>query len=153
MKKTGILIALVLTFAVLLAGCGNSGSAQFSDIGTGEVPELGTATIDGSYDGFSDIGTGEVPELGTATIDAPEYDFSEIRTILPPGDLSVVLTMPDYDFQEITVQDVTLSIPVIDYEISFDRIGSAYTDTYTLPSVQIDVPEFDDEMVKGTETA
>ncbi len=195
MKKTAILTILALVLTLLLAGCGDSAPAQFSDIeakppadldsvtidgsdygfsdietvpapelGSTEIdgsdygfsdietapaPELGSTEIDGSDYGFSDIETAPAPELGTTTIEAPTYDFGDIEAILPSGNLTYELKMPDYDFKEITVQGVTLSIPQIDYEISFDKIGSAYTDTYTLPNVQIDVPQFDDPALAG----
>lgn len=178
MKKTILAILLAAALMLSLAGCGSesssssSGSYQFSDIQTVTAPPLGSTEIDAPDSGFSEIETVTAPELGTTEIDAPDYGFSEIETITAPELESIILEMPDYDFgdietilpaenltmelhipdyqfSDITVENVSLSIPVIDYEVSFSKIASPYTDTYTVPDLQIDVPDFDDPKVEG----
>ncbi len=44
---------------------------------------------------------------------------------------------------------MTLEIPQVDYEITADRFGSAYNDNYTVPNLQIDVPDFGSEDLEG----
>ena len=173
MKKVFCFLLIASLLMASLVGCSSSkgsGSVQFGEI-SAEVADLENATI-GSAEistseivtpdtsalddldfgdleySFSDIEMVDVPELGTITIDPIEYEWEEITAILPPGDLSITIEMPEYEWREITVEDVTLEMPVIDYEISFDKIGSAYTDTYTIPNIQVDMPEFENEQME-----
>jgi|GEM_PF-2720501 len=165
MKKAVIALFIAAVLLLSLAGCGKSASGSgFSPI-EANVPELSSVTIDAAEPDFDPI-EASVPELESTTIDAAEPDFdpieanvtslqsvtidgtefsfAPIETVLPSEDLSVVIHMPEYEFTEITVQDVTLSVPVIDYQISFDRIESAYTDTFTVPALQVEIPNYAD---------
>ncbi len=114
----------------------------FSDIET-SVPELESGSIDAPDYGFSPIEITTPAPLESVTIQAPEFNFEPIKVIPPSGDLTAELHIPDYNFSQISVEGVDLSIPQLHCEISPVKIGSIYTDTYTVPRLQIDVPDFD----------
>ena len=130
-----------------------SATIESQDSGLGEVETvpvdgLESATIKAPSFDFGDIEPISVADLEPVTIQVPKFDFPEIKTIPIGGLESVTIKMPTYNFKEITVKGVDLSIPEVDYEISSDKIGSAYSNTYTVPDLTIDIPDFDDQALK-----
>ena len=126
MKKTAIAMLLVLVLLVSLAACGGQGASS----------------------GFKEIEVITMPELDSGKLDVPDFNGKEITTIPFSADMTAVLQMPEFKGKEITYEGVTLSIPEVDYEISTDKIGSAYSNTYTVPDLTIDIPDFDDSALK-----
>lgn len=128
MKKTAIAMLLILVLLVSLAACGGKSASSSS--------------------GLKEIEVITMPELDSGKLEVPDFNGKEITTIPFSADTTVVLQMPEFSGKEITYEGVNLTIPVIDYEISFDKIGSAYSSNYTVPDIQIDVPDFDDPALK-----
>lgn len=107
-----------------------------------KMPKVKEAeTMDEISSGKIEIG-GEAPKMPEVTIADTDFSIEPIH-VAPPE-----VNLPDFEYQEFTVDDMTISVPVIDYDISVDRIESAYTDTFTVPELQVEIPNY-----TGTELA
>ena len=98
---------------------------------------------------MDEIGSGKIEIEGNAPsmpkVTIADTDFSiEPINVAPPS-----VNLPDFEYKEFSVADMTISVPVIDYDISVDRIGSAYTDTFTVPELQVEIPDYTDEELAG----
>ena len=164
MKKT-ILIGLITAILLIsVAGCGNKGSAGS---GSGNIqaaaPEVESGKDnDNSSEPIKDEGHGPslaqpeaipMDEIGSGKIEIEGNAPSMPKVKIADTDISIEpinvappsFNLPDFEYKELSVDDMTISVPVIDYSISIDRIESAYTDTFTVPKLQVEIPNYSDE--------
>jgi chemotaxis protein MotB len=172
MRKAVIAVMIAALCLLCLAGCGEKSSSGLSPVQTANVPSLQQGSIEVPSYNHPEISAATVAPIDPITIeitpyDPPEitavtvapidpitieitpYEFPEIKPVTVAPIESITITVPEYQHKPIEASGVTINVPEIDYEISSDRIGSAYSDTYTVPDIQVEVPEFDAPELSG----
>ena len=140
MKKLLSLLLILALTAACLCGCGSQ-STEMAPVSSGEayVADLEPGTIHTGNGSLSStpievVGMDDLELTGTIDTSGLHSYFDEDRFVA------------HFNYE---IGDMTLSLPETVSSVSAEKIGSAFSETYTVPSLSVDVPEYEHKEIES----